>query len=233
LREGLAIGERAQHPAAQAAFRGQLLWLRGEQGRSEDIAEVEDGMSFLLPLSPATRPILQSALVNLYVDQGRIDDARREFELVAAHGFHDVERDEHWMVTMAMVAETVSDLSDPKRAQDLYALLEPFADRNVVHDLLRAYRGSAELYLALAASAIREWERSAGHFERALATNARLGSRPYVARAEYEYAHMLLTRGRRQDRARVRSLLASALATAGELGMRRLEAKVAATTVPR
>ncbi|HEY2387509.1 MAG TPA: hypothetical protein VGK30_11145, partial [Candidatus Binatia bacterium] len=233
LREGLAIGERAQHPAAQAAFRGQLLWLRGEQGRSEDIAEVEDGLSFLLPLSPATRPILQSALVNLYVDQGRIDDARRQFELVAAHAFRDVERDEHWMVTMAMAAEAVSDLSDATRAPHVYALLEPFADRNVVHDLLRAYRGSAELYLALAASAMREWERSTGHFERALATNARLGSRPYVARAEYEYAHMLLTRGRRQDHARVRSLLASALATSGELGMRRLEAKVAATTVSR
>ena len=233
LREGLAIGERAQHPAALPAFRGQMLWLRGEQGRSEDIAEVEDGLSFLLPLSPATRPILQGALVNLYVDQGKVEEARREFESVAAHAFRDVERDEHWMVAMAMAAEAVSDLEDAGRAAEVYALLEPFAERNVVHDLLRAYRGSTTLYLALAASAMREWDLAVGHFERALETNARLGSRPYVARAEYEYAHMLLKRGRRHDRTRIRSLLASALATAGALGMRRLEAKVVATTVPR
>ena len=233
LREGLAIGQRAQHPAAMPAFRGQMLWLRGEQGRSEDIAEMEEGLRFLLPFSFATRHILQSALVNLYVDQGRIEDARREFEAVAAEAFRDVERDEHWMVTMAMLAEAVADLEDGRRAANVYELLQPFAARNVVHDLLRAYRGSTALYLALAATAMREWERAAGHFEEALVMNTRLGSRPYVARAEYEYARMLLLRGRRADRARARTLLASALTMAQELGMRRLEVKVAATVVPR
>jgi tetratricopeptide (TPR) repeat protein len=233
LREGLAIGQRAQHPAAMTAFRGQMLWLRGEQGSSEDIAEVEEGLRFLLPLSSATRPILQSGLVNLYVDLGRLEDARREFDAVATAAFRDVERDEHWMVTMAMAAEAVADLEDVRRAASVYELLQPFAARNVVHDLLRAYRGSTALYLALAATAMREWERAGRHFDEALVMNTRLRSRPYVARAEHEYARMLLVHGRRTDRGRARTLLASALATARELGMRRLEVKVTATVVPR
>lgn len=233
IREGLAIGERAQHPAAMASFRGQLLWLRGEQGRREDIAEVEEGLRFLLPLTAGTRAVLQSALVNLYVDQERHDDARREFAALAARDFHDIERDEHWMVTMAMAAEAVADLRDERRAPLVYELLRPFPDRNVVHDLLHAYRGSVALYLGLAATGMRAWDPAARHFEDALAANTRMGVRPYVARTEYEYARMLLERGRRADRPRVRALLARALATAGELGMRRLEVKIAATTVPR
>jgi tetratricopeptide (TPR) repeat protein len=130
-------------------------------------------------------------------------------------------------VTMAMLAEASADLGDGDRGAVVYELLRPFADRNVVHDLIRAYRGSVSLYLALAATAMREWEKAAEHFEAALDMNARMGIRPYVARGEYEYARMLLARGRRADRAR--ALMTRALASARALGMNRLEAKIAAT----
>ncbi|MBI3769652.1 MAG: hypothetical protein HY271_14335 [Deltaproteobacteria bacterium] len=63
--------------------------------------------------------------------------------------------------------------------------------------------------------------------------NARIGVWPYVARAEYEYASMLLVRNRSADRPRARALLANALTAARALGMRRLESKVAAARVPR
>ncbi len=232
IREGFAIGERAQHPGALSSFRGQLLWLRGEQGREEDMQEVEAGLQYLLPLSGATA-ILQCAIVNLHVDQGRIDDGRREFDALAAHDFRDLERNEHWMVTMAIAAEASADLGDARRGALVYELLRPFPERNVVHDLIRAYRGSASLYLALAATAMREWETARRHFEDALVMNARMGVRPYVARAEYEYACMLLARNRSADRPRARALLASALTAARALGMRRLETKVAAARVPR
>ena len=228
MREGLAIGERARHPGARVSFRGQLLWLRGEQGRVEHIAEVEDGLRFLLPFSAGTQTILRSAMVNLSVDQGRIDEARHQFDALAAADFRLIPRNEHWMVTMAMLAEASADLGDGARGAVVYELLQPFADRNVVHDLIRAYRGSVSLYLALAATAMKEWEAAVGHFEAALAMNGRMGIRPYVARTEYEYAHMLVARGRRADRARARTLSERALASARALGMNRLETKIVA-----
>lgn len=233
IRESLAIGERAQHPAAVSSFRGQLLWLRAEQGRHEDMAEVEESLRLLLPAVTGARAILETALVNLYVDQGRIDDARRAFDAVTAHDLRDVERDEHWMVTMAMAAEAVAGLGDARRAPIVHDLLRPFAERNVVHDLIRGYRGSVALYLALAATAMREWDAAAGHFDEARQANLRMGTRPYVARTEFEHARMLLARGRRTDRPRARTLLAGANAIARELGMHRLEAKIAASAVPR
>jgi hypothetical protein len=57
------------------------------------------------------------------------------------------------------------------------------------------------------------------HFEDALAMNTRIGGRPFLARTQYEYARMLLDRGRASDRRRAAALLDQALACAEELGM--------------
>jgi hypothetical protein len=56
------------------------------------------------------------------------------------------------------------------------------------------------------------------HFEDALAMNARIG-RPFVARTQYEWAALLLERGRAADRRRAATLLDEAVACAGEIGM--------------
>lgn len=112
------------------------------------------------------------------------------------------------------------------RAVALYELLLPYAERIVVVGSATDCYGSAARYLGLLATTMERWEEAPRHFEDALVINAKIGARPFVARTQYEYACMLLTRGRPGDRKRALELLDQALATARELEMKKLEEKI-------
>src|SRR5262249_39688483 len=73
----------------------------------------------------------------------------------------------------------------------------------------------------LAATASR-WDDAAEHFEAAIGTNRAIGARPLVAQTQYDYAEMLLRRGREGDAERGLSLVARTLRVARGLGMTRL-----------
>jgi hypothetical protein len=66
------------------------------------------------------------------------------------------------------------------------------------------------------------------HFEDALAMNAHMEARPWLAHTQYQYATMLLSRDQPGDSEKVRELLKAALVTARELGMRALEERLTA-----
>jgi tetratricopeptide (TPR) repeat protein len=221
LHEGLAIGQRAQHPTALDAFAGQMLWLRGEQGTLHESENLEQTFRMLDERLPSARGILRAGLANLLGDMGRFEEARATLDELAAHDFADIPRDEHWLVTMSMLAEVSADLGDARRAALVYELLRPFADRNAVHDLIRAYRGSVAFSLGILARTMGRVTDAARHFEDALAMNAKMGTRPYLVRTQIEYTRLLLERGRRQDLAKARALVAEAVAGAREMEMKR------------
>jgi len=108
-----------------------------------------------------------------------------------------------------------------RRAALVYELLRPFADRNAVHDLIRAYRGSVAFSLGILARTMGRVADAARHFEDALEINARMGARPWVAHTQHDHARMLLARGRAGDRQTASQLLASCLEIFRELGMER------------
>jgi hypothetical protein len=57
--------------------------------------------------------------------------------------------------------------------------------------------------------------------------NARIGARPWVGWTHHDLACLLLRRGRKADRARVRTHLSRARAEADALGMGRLRQRLA------
>lgn len=63
------------------------------------------------------------------------------------------------------------------------------------------------------------WEEAERHFDVAVATNARMGARPWLAHTECDYARMLHARDGLRDRERARALLDTARKTYCELGM--------------
>src|SRR5262249_21263362 len=63
-------------------------------------------------------------------------------------------------------------------------------------------------------------------FEQALKANERVGSPPWVAHTEYDYARMLIGRGAPGDHEKAFALLDKAEKTARELGMRSLAENV-------
>jgi class 3 adenylate cyclase len=82
--------------------------------------------------------------------------------------------------------------------------------------------GAADRYLGLLAVTMSRLDDAARHFDEALATNERLGSRPWTAHTRYDYASMLVARAGPGDRERALGLLSKALDTAQETGMKQV-----------
>jgi tetratricopeptide (TPR) repeat protein len=176
------------------------------------------------------------AYAMLHLELGRVAEAREQFEQIAEAGFEALPRDANWMIAVTLAAEICAALGDAPRAEELYALLFPYANRNVIVGRAATCNGSASRLLGLLAATMGERETAEGHFIEALAMHERMGSRPWIVRTQVAYAEMLLRRRRRGDRARARELLTSAGATAGELGMAAVSAHVrelVTTVAPR
>ena len=182
--------------------------IRREQGR---LAEVEPSVRRFIELYPAL-VAWRAALALLLVELGRMDEARAEFESLAAADFDDLPRDANWLIGVTLLAEVCGALGDGARAEALYALLEPYAGRNVVVGRAATCNGAASRLLGILAAAMRSWELAEGHFISALAMHERMGARPWMARTQIAYAEMLLARRERGDKARARELLADAVA---------------------
>jgi hypothetical protein len=71
------------------------------------------------------------------------------------------------------------------------------------------------------------WEAAQLHFEDALAANARMGARPWLAHTKYDYARMLHARNGRGDRERAQALLDATRETYRQLGMETYAARAA------
>jgi tetratricopeptide (TPR) repeat protein len=134
------------------------------------------------------------------------------------------------MGTMSYMVDICSFLGDRARAEKLYEILLPFAALNVIVSNAAACYGALSRYLGALAATLERWDDAARHFEDALAMNARMDARPWLAHTQEQYAAMLLARRQSGDRDRAAQLLDAALATARELGMCALEERIAATT---
>jgi tetratricopeptide (TPR) repeat protein len=209
-----------------AIAQGQALWLGVERGGAFEVFEA--GFQFLLDYYPPAAIALRAGEAAYRAEAGEMDEARRCFEALASHDFADIPRDEHWLVTLTTLALACAALGDTRRATILYEQLRPFAQRNVVHDLLRTYSGSVSLHLGLLAEAMGRLAPAVRHFEDALEMNTRIGGRPFLARTQYEYARMLLARGRAADRRRAAALLDESLACCQELGLGEARTKITA-----
>jgi hypothetical protein len=112
-------------------------------------------------------------------------------------------------------------LNEPEAAGSLYPILLPYAGHIIAFTAPQPVvcHGSASYYLALLATVTARWAEAADQFEAAIQAHDRLGAGSFLARTRFEYARMLLRRGRAADRSRAVELLDRALATASTLGM--------------
>jgi hypothetical protein len=158
----------------------------------------------------------RAGLALLLMEVDRVDEARAEFELLAAE---DMPRDANWLIGVTLLAEVCGELGDGARAEGLYSLLEPYAGRNVLVGRAATCNGSASRLLGILAGSMRAWELAEGHFIDAMTMHEHMDARPWTARTQLAYAEMLLARRRRGDGARARELLADAVSKADALGM--------------
>ena len=224
--QAFAIGQSMQVETAAGVFGQQTFALRREQGRLKELEPVVRAFLQQHSAAAAWRP----GLAVIYSDLGLTADARAEFEILAEHDFADLPRDSSWMGTMTYLVDVCTFLGDRARADTLYRILLPFAGRNVVVSNGVACYGALSRYLGALAATLERWDDAARHFEDALALNARMDARPWLAHTQEQYATMLLARHQAGDRDKAAALLDAALGTARELGMHALEERVAAAT---
>jgi tetratricopeptide (TPR) repeat protein len=212
ISKAFALGESAQPEMAIPVFRLQRYALCDFRGALDEVGPtIED----LVAEYPA-RPAFRCALAHLYTRLGRPDDARREFEGLASDDFAGLPFDMEWLYAMSLVAETCAVLSDTESAALLYGMLRPYAELNAA-DEPEGFRGSVSRYLGLLSTTTGRWDEAEQHFEHAVAMNATMGARPWLAHTQHDYARMLLARSR--DRERARDLLHQAQVTYRDLGV--------------
>jgi DNA-binding SARP family transcriptional activator len=210
----LALGERAQPTAVIPVYVLQRYTLSDFRG---GIEKVEPAIRDLAGEYPARR-VFRCALAYLHARLARLPEAKQTLDELAGDDFSALPFDQEWLFGMSLLAETAALLGDTDSAAILYRLLHPWAALNAV-DQAEGIRGSVARYLGLLATTTQRWDEAEVHFEDALAMNARMGARPWLAHTANDYARMLHARNSRGDRERAQALLGGALETYDELGM--------------
>ncbi|MBA2452186.1 MAG: hypothetical protein H0V47_03380 [Chloroflexia bacterium] len=213
--EALDAGRRPAPRPSWSTYVEHMFIIRREQGR---LAELDTDLRERVEVY-GSYPYYRSLLVVLLSDTGRLDDARDEFDRLAEHDFTDIPRDVMWLSTIALLAEMASRLDDVPRSRLLYDLLRPYPDRAIVPDAIEFCLGSSSHYIGLLATTLGLHDEARHAFEAAIAMNARMDARPYVAHSSYEYARLCLRSGDPQWQDRALGFVSAALDIAHEVRM--------------
>ncbi len=222
--QALAWGQRLGLELALQGFAVQIFNIRLQQGRA---GELEGLLERTIEQAPGVVSWLP-ALALLYLLSGKEAEARETFEQLAADDFKGVPMDSGWLTAMNRLATVASHLQDERRAATLYEMLLPYRNRCIVIANAVICDGSASRPLGMLATALGRWDEAEALFQEAIEMNARIGARPNLARAQYEYAVMLLARDAPDastslgaGRQKALGLLDEALALFNDIGMKR------------
>jgi hypothetical protein len=211
---------RGSVPYADALRAGHRLWLDFQRG---DLP----GLGAELPTSGASLGRFAgieafSGLLRVLglLLAGSAEEARHGLDEVGHDDFTHLERDEHWMVAMGMLAIVVAGAGDRRRAETLYASLLPFRHLMVSHDLMRSVASSAETPLGVLALVRGRPADAVGHFEAAQVRERAMGLRPALVRSGVGLAVAFRLRGEPGDAERADRVQAAAQAAAERLGIR-------------
>jgi tetratricopeptide (TPR) repeat protein len=217
----LTLGQRLQSESAEGIFGMQMFMLRREQGRLHEVAPIVE-MFVREHSSSSWKP----GLALMYTELGLTDKARTVFEELAVNEFAGIQQDGVWAASVTFLVEVCASLGDSARAEVLYRVLSPYAGYAVVASDWASF-GAASRFLGQLAATMGRWEEAESHFDQALAINARMAAKPWLAHTQFQYAHMLLERCIAGDIERARILLDESETISRQLGMRSLETRIA------
>jgi DNA-binding SARP family transcriptional activator len=188
--------------------------VRRERGGLADVLEPVERFVVEYP----TYFIFRCVLANIYSQLGHEEAARKELDRLAANDFAALDVGTEWFFGASLLAEVCSRLGDASRAEHLYEALLPYGDCNVLaHPEFSL--GSASRYLGILAATCVRWDEAVQHLDRAVAMNARMGARPWLAHTQEDYARVLTARDWSGDPAAALVLATDALAAYRELDM--------------
>ncbi len=223
--EALELGQSAGHDDAFPWMAAQVFVARLNDGRLEELLEIIDDARELFPEGSTAGRATEAMSAVALCETGRTADARAVFDGRLAEALADLPHDWAALAIPALSALVCPHLDDAPRAQTLYAVIEPYADRFV--DMGPAWLGSASHYLGLLAATLDRFEEANLHFSRAADAHRALGAKAWFARTHLDWAAMLLNRSSAGDASRAAELLPEALDFARELGIEAMERRAA------
>jgi tetratricopeptide (TPR) repeat protein len=224
LQEALNISVDPRSPTV--TIGAQLMAQRAFRDGLDGFIPVARQMVEALPHAPAISAFLSFS----YCEVGELNKAKAEFDYVSEKDFEDVPRDANWLMTMWPLSLACATVGDRRRARILFALLRPMADRWFI-SLGACCLGPVTTALGILATTLGRFDQAERYFKRALADTTAVDARTLVIHAQREYGIMLLARMKGDDGQRARRLLSQTLASADELGMASLAAKIRADLV--
>lgn len=222
------VGRGTQPQNAAQLYAVQLLGLRTEQGRLE---EVDQSLAEFGRRYPAV-PVWRAAATFANAMLGRTDDARRAFEGLCAGEMAEIPRDADWLATVALLIRTGARLGDARRTGELGELLDPYADRAVIAGRAAICLGPVARFAGIAAATAGRIEDAVAHLEKAMAMARRWGAAPTVAAVRLELADVLERAGDESSVARARALRREGLADAQRLELGGLQNSWAQPAAP-
>jgi hypothetical protein len=222
IHEGIQLGWSLQDSTVPILAGAQLFWLRMGQGRLREIEDAVRQFADQLPAMPAWRV----ALATLYMHTGRPAEARREYDRLAERDFATIPRDNVWSISIALLAELSETFRDAERSIVLEDLLAPLESRNAVTPT-GIFAGPMRRYLALTAAARGDQDTALARLAQARLSCERMGYKPMLAVLDVDEARMLARRNRPGDVDDARALLQRGLLRAEEVGVPRLDERLA------
>jgi hypothetical protein len=215
----LEVRRTASDSLPLQVFVLQMFLARRDTGRHGGL---EGSLRWMVDHCPEKRA-WSCVLAVFYADLGRQAEARAIFERLAADGFARVRSYQNYPAALAWLARVCTFLRDVARARQLYPMLLPYADQNIVLGAdSQACLGSTHRYLGLLAATTGDVDGAERHSLAAIAMNERMGARPVLACVQHEYARLLQHRDAPGDRAAARELLDAATGIANACGMSQL-----------
>jgi transcriptional regulator with XRE-family HTH domain len=123
-----------------------------------------------------------------------------------------------WWAMIVGFSGAVDLVADRQWAEVLYDLAAPYAGNNCTLGVA-TFLGAVDHWLGVLAGVAGRFTEAAQHLEAALARHHAMGSRPMTALTQQAYSRVLSMRGETADIERAHGLAASAMRTAGELGL--------------
>jgi tetratricopeptide (TPR) repeat protein len=209
------IAVQSEQPEALAFYAGQLINIRFEQGRLD---ELEPLIAFQVQTNPGI-PAFRGALALARAEAGMRAQALEVMSIDAANGFSELPYDSNWLAGVVIYAEACAGLSDRSAAEALHRLLAPWVDHVAFNSattwgLVRRHVGNLERVLG-------RFGEAEASLRLAAERHAAMAAPLWLARTRLDLARVLLER--QGDSEEAAGLLEQAARTAAELGCASVE----------
>lgn len=190
---------------APLATAGQLQWSLFHRGRGGDDPEASARLAASLAEFFENEDLANifSAVLTRLREPGGGFDARR----LASIDHRALERNENWLLAMGILSDVAFELGARDVMEDLHAMLWPYRELMVTHDLIRTVSGSVWSCLGELAAGLARHDDAIAHYEKAIEREEAAGLWPSALSSRAGLACACLMRGGPGDRERAAALV--------------------------